>query len=74
MILSGDHAKIVSMIDKLNLEAKALLQSAIEIAYFTRGALSYETVLHMSALERDMAVEFINKRLEAASKMPFPVF
>jgi hypothetical protein len=74
MILSGDHTKIVSMIDRLHLEAKSLIQSAQEISYFSRGAWGYETVLRMSALERDMAVEFINKRLEAASKMPFPVF
>lgn len=74
MILSGDHTKIVGMIDRLNVEAKGLIQAAQEISYFSRGAWSYETVLHMSALERDMAVEFINKRLEAASKMTFPVF
>ena len=62
------------MIDKLHLEAKGLIQSAQEISYFSRGAWSYETVLRMSAIERDMAVAFINKRLEAASKMPFPVY
>lgn len=62
------------MIDRLNLEAKALIQSAIEICYFMRGGISYEEVLNRSALERDMMTEFINKRLEAASKMPFPVF
>lgn len=62
------------MIDRLNTEAKALIQSAIEISYFMRGGISYEQVLNRSALERDMMTEFINKRLEAASKMPFPVF
>jgi hypothetical protein len=74
MILTGDHTRIVSMIDRLQHEAKSLLQSALEISYFSRGGWSYETVLRMSAVERDMAVEFINKRLEAAGKMAFPVF
>jgi hypothetical protein len=74
MILTGDHTRIVSMIDRLNLEAKNLIESAQQISYYSRGAWQYETVLNMSALERDMAVEFINKRLEAAAKMPFPVF
>lgn len=74
MILTGDHTRIVGMIDKLNLEAKGLIRAAQEISYWSRGAWPYETVLGMSALERDMAVEFINKRLEAASKMTFPVF
>jgi hypothetical protein len=74
MILTGDHTRIVGMIDKLNLEVKGLITAAQEISYWSRGAWPYESVLNMSALERDMAVEFINKRLEAASKMPFPVF
>ena len=74
MILTGDHTRIVGMIDRLHAEAKGLIASAQEISYFSRGAWQYETVLRMSAVERDMAVEFINKRLEAASKMPFPVF
>lgn len=74
MILTGDHTRIVGMIDKLQVEAKALISSAMEISYFSRGGWQYETVLRMSAIERDMAVEFINKRLEAASKMTFPVF
>lgn len=62
------------MIDKLNLEAKGLIQSAIEISYFSRGAFSYETVFGMSAIERDMAVEFLNKRLKELAKTPFMPF
>jgi hypothetical protein len=74
MIREGDHPRIIGMIDKLNLEAKGLIQNALEISYFSRGAWSYQAVLNMSAVERDMASEFINKRLETAAKMPFPVF
>jgi hypothetical protein len=62
------------MIDKLNHEAKGLIAAGQEISYYSRGSWSYDTVMNWSALERDMAVEFINKRLEAASKMTFPVF
>jgi hypothetical protein len=51
-----------------------LLTAAFEISYYSRGAYPYETVLNMTALERDLAVEFINKRLEAAGKMTYPVF
>lgn len=59
------------MIDRLNLEAKGLIQSAIEIAYFSKASIPYETVLSMSAIERDLAVEFINKRLKELAKNPF---
>lgn len=62
------------MIDKLNLEAKALIDAALDISYFSRGGWQFENVLLWPALIRDMAIEKINKRLEAAAKMPFPVF
>lgn len=73
MILSGDRTKIIEMIDRLNLEVKGLVKSAQEISYWSRGAWNYETVLNMSAFERDMAVEFINERLKQAAKSPFPM-
>lgn len=74
MILTGDHARIVEMIDRLALEVKGLIKSAQEISYYSRGAWPYDLVMSWSALERDMAVDFINDRLKAAAKMTFPVF
>lgn len=74
MIISGESSRITEMINSMGIEVRNLLKSAIEIAYFSRGSIQYETVLHMTPLERDIAVEFINKRLELATKMPFPVF
>lgn len=71
MILSGDHTRIVEMIDRMALEVKSLIKSAQEISYFSRGAWSYSQVMNWSALERDMAVEFINERLKEAAKNPF---
>lgn len=62
------------MIDALNTEVKHLIKAAQEISYFSRGAWSYETVLNMSAFERDMAVEFINARLKEQAKNPFAMF
>lgn len=74
MIQSGDVSGIQVLIQRLGAEVKQLVRSAIEIAYFSRGAISYNEVLQMSAAERDLAIEFIQERLEAAKKMQFPVF
>jgi len=74
MIMSGDASRVTDMINSMALDVRNLLKSAVEIAYFSRGAIPYETVLGMSAVERDIAVEFINKRLELAAKSPFPVY
>lgn len=74
MIISGDRSRVAEMINMMAVEVRNLLKAAIEIAYFSRGSIQYETVLGMTPLERDLATEFINKRLEQASKSPFPVY
>ena len=66
--------KVQRYIAQLGNEIKKILRDALELSYFSRGAWPYETILNMTAGERDIASEFINKRLEAASKMPYPVF
>ena len=74
MIRAGDMNAVRGLIERLGKEAKSLVRAALEISYFSRGAWSYAAVLAMSAGERDLAVEFINDRLEAAKKMAYPVF
>lgn len=74
MIMSGDMSRIADMINALAIDTRNLLKAVLEISYYSRGAWPYETVINMSPIERELAVEFINKRLEAASKSPNPVF
>lgn len=74
MIRSGDMIAVQRHITRLGGEIRNLIKSALEISYYSRGAWQYETVLHMSQAEREMAVEFINGRLEIAKKSPFPVY
>lgn len=74
MIMAGDMSRTAEMINSLATDTRHLLKSAIEISYFSRGAWSYDLVLQMSPLERDLAIEFINKRLEAAGKSMHPVY
>lgn len=59
---------------RLGAEIKGIVKSAIEISYFSRGAWNYHDVLKMSQAERELAVDFINKRLEIAAKQPYPVY
>lgn len=67
-------SRISDLINSLAFDVRNLLKGAMEIAYFSRGAIQYHAVLQMTPLERDLAVELINKRLEIASKSPFPVY
>lgn len=74
MISAGNMNAVRNLIHRLGKETQSLVRLAIEIAYFSRGSLSYAQVMDMSAGEREIALEFINERLEQAKKMPFPVF
>lgn len=72
--MSGDSVRISEMINALALDTRNLLKACLEISYYSRGAWQYPTVMQMSPLERDLAVELINKRLEAASKAIYPIY
>ena len=62
------------MINSFATDVRNLLKTAIEISYFSRGAIPYASVLQMSPLERDLATEFINKRLDIAGKSAHPIY
>ena len=68
----------VKMINKVIMTFRAdnekLLSGIMELIYFFRGALSYEEAMRMGPEEREIAIKFINKRLEAASKSMFPIY
>lgn len=70
MILSGDHSRIVGLIDQLAVETRNLIKTCQDIATFSKGGMNYQQALQMSAFERDLAIEGINQRLESASKSP----
>lgn len=62
------------MIDSLAHDTRTLLKQAVEIAWYSRGSIQYETALAMSPLERDIAIEFVNNRLEMQKKSMNPVY
>lgn len=74
MIRTGKMDKVQRHITVLGNEIKRILHEAIELSYFSRGAWPYETVLNMTAGERDIASSFINKRLEVEAKRTTPVY
>jgi hypothetical protein len=74
MIMFGDSSRIAEMINALGIDTRNLLKQAVEIAWYSRGSIQYETALGMSPLERDIAIQFVNDRLEAQKKNPNPVY
>lgn len=74
MIMFGDSSRIAEMINALGIDTRNLLKQAVEIAWYSRGSIQYETALGMSPLERDITIQFVNDRLEAQKKNPNPVY
>jgi len=74
MIMSGDTSRIAEMINSMATDVRNLLKQAFEIAWYSRGSIQYETALGMSPLERDIAITFVNDRLEMQKKNPHPVY
>jgi len=56
-------------------EATMLIKNIIEMAYFMRGAMTYESILlTMSFAERQLVSDFVKARLEQEAKSPHPVY
>ena len=62
--LIDDHAK----------EVRAIKESAFQLSWYMRGAVSYEDVLNMSNEERTDINKLIEKNLETTKKSGLPFF
>jgi len=63
------------MYARLNRDTKIIIDNAIQLSYFMRGAMRYNDIMYsMSYIERDMAMEFVQKRLEQEKKNPHPIY
>lgn len=60
------------MFQSMNNEREGLLKQLITLVYFMRGAIKYEESKNMTKLERKLAEEFIESRLEVESKKVYP--
>ncbi len=72
---TGDVEQINLMYLRLNRDTKTIINNIIQLVYFMRGAMEYNNVIYsMSFIERDMAMSFVNDRLEQEGKNPHPVY
>lgn len=62
------------MIDRMKRETRVFLQETIQMAWFMRGSIQYESLLMMTATERQLVGDFIEENMEVASKSHSPVY
>jgi hypothetical protein len=56
----------------MNKERDNIIKSLVELVYFMRGSVQYESMKNMTKVERQAVSDFIEKRLEIESKKMYP--
>lgn len=77
MIGTHNFELINRVITSFTRENEALLDQLQQIGYFMRGFYNRDDVWSLSYLEREKAIEFLNKRVDDAKEMmknQIPVF
>lgn len=60
------------MFDDMRRVREDLMDEVIDLSYFMRGALSYDSAYHMTYIERTRMKTFLHTRLEEESKKMYP--
>jgi len=71
---SGSQQDIINMFSDFRRDVSQTIKSVIQLVYFMRGSVSYQDMMNMSFVERQMVGDFISERLEQESKRVHPVY
>lgn len=71
---TGSHDDVVKMFNAFRKDVRDTLHGVVQLVYFMRGSISYESMMQMTFAERQLVSEFISERLEQESKRMNPVY
>lgn len=74
MLRHGSVEDIKKMFEQMRSDTKRMLKEIIQLVYFMRGAIQYDSMMHMTFAERQLIREFIEKRLDDESKKLYQVY
>lgn len=69
-----NNEEILSLLEQLDKESKALKKEIIKICWFMRGGITYDQAMELSYEERNMIADLINDNLETTKKTGMPFF
>ena len=69
-----DNEKIISWLDSLEKESKALKDEILRVCWYMRGSISYDDGMALSVNERAIIAEIIKDNMEATKKSGMPFF
>ena len=73
-LLTLDNDEIVSWLEKLDKEARALKKEALKYSWFMRGGITYEDAMMLSYDERKMIADIVEDNMETTKKSGLPFF
>lgn len=71
---TGSQQEIIDMFNAMRKDVNGILKSIITLVYFMRGSISYNDMMNMTYVERELVNDFISERLEQESKRMHPVY
>jgi hypothetical protein len=72
--LTLDNDRIISWLDSLEKESKALKKEVMQLCWYMRGSVSYSEAMELSPSEREIIVKIVKDNLETAKKSGMPFF
>ena len=72
--MTSSHTEILEIIDRMDREANELRKQCLKMSWHMRGGASYEDVMNMSYIERNIVSEIIKDNIETTNKTKLPYF
>lgn len=55
-------------------ESRSLIKQCVELAWYMRGSIQYQTLLDMTPAERELVGDFVREHMDSIKKHSFPVY
>lgn len=68
----GSPDDIRQMFGGMNSERKRIIKTLVQLVYFMRGSVQYDSMMNKTFIERQSMSDLIEERLDVESKKPYP--
>lgn len=73
-LLTMSQEDMVTYLDRLEAQSKAIKEEALRICWYMRGSITYDDAMLLSHDDRNMIRKIIKDNLETAKKSGMPFF
>jgi hypothetical protein len=72
--LTLSNEEIIDLLDKMEVESKAIKDDILRICWYMRGAISYSDGMLLSQTDRELINKIIKDNLDTTQKSGLPFF